>query len=497
MSDPLTRDDLIDVLRRTTDPGWLDPLLQDTDSTAVINALADELAYLSGIGTALCDATTISLAPAGRSGTSLVTITRTASGIGGTIPKGYQFVDARGLLAVVQSDTAVAIGITSLQLSVATLRKTELVNTLSDPGYSISPTNVAVADSGGTNALISVSPAPAGFPPIVSTTFTIVAESTEIDGGASDFLSAHGAERGQARQPNESDEGYRARVRNVPDAVSPAAIAIGALGAAQNVGLPPPVTVEPFNDGASASVKAQYNLDWSDTYFASGILTTAGSADSGSPKVDFFDDMGVDLTNGKVRELVTIREMGCYFREEFPGPLADPDSSRSFFDDGFLDDDVFGFPDLSDHPAVIAALMAVWQECDHKRAAGVRFDVFVDTTTEVEASGTTAAAGPVTVWTLTPPVGKIWWFVHGNFGMDTSAAISQPETNTFYQLRFTFEDGTTLTTPRQFGPFGSRLDAPLVSSSPSQRITMIEGLAGSGGATVRLVGQFLVGEVVV
>lgn len=495
MAEPLTRDQLIAVLQRTMDGGWLQPILDDVDASAFLNALADELAYLSTLGTAACDAATISLAPGGRPGTSTVTISRTASGTTGAIPKGYQFVDARGIVAVAQADTAVPGGATSMDVSVATLRKTETVNTINDPGFTISPVNQPLPDTGGTNALVSPTPAPAGYPPIVTTTFTVVTASTPIDQGASDYLTAHGRERGQERQANESDESYRARIRNIPDAIAPAAISQAVLGAASHAGLPPPVVQEPFGDGATPTLKEQLGLGEFSGLYMSGLVTPAGDADGASPKTDFLDDLGPDPVVGGQHEMVDTRDMGAYFRVVEPGPLQDPDSTRSFRDDAFWDDPVLGFPDLHDHPKVVASLMAVWEEANRKRAAGVRFDLFVDDGQLLFETGSTTAAGPVVVWTTTPPAGKVWWWVYGNASMDTPTPPPQPNTTCFFQLRFTFEDGSTYTTPRQFGPGALRVPAPLPAPGRAQRLTMIEGLAGSSGISVRLVGQLKVSEV--
>lgn len=190
-----TKQDLLDVLTRTMDGSWLDPIMASNDARAAFDAAATALAKISLDGQEGVDNTTITLSAAGRGGSSTVTLTRTASGTSGTIPKGYAFIDPRGFQAVTITDVVVGSGVTSIQVMVETVRKTELVDTVNDPLFVISG-NLPVLDNGGTNALISQTPLPSGYPPIVSTTFTVVASSTPIINGASDWLAAVGRERG-------------------------------------------------------------------------------------------------------------------------------------------------------------------------------------------------------------------------------------------------------------------------------------------------------------
>lgn len=373
-----TKQDLLDVLTRTMDSGWLDPILADADARAIYDAMAAALEQLSRDAQEACDDTTISLSSSGRGGSSTITLSRTASGTSGTIPAGYAFADARGFQAYALSDTTVGSGVTTVQVDVVTIRKTELADTVNDPLFVIAP-NAPVKDGGGTNALIGQSPAPAGFPPIVSTTFTTVSSSTPIQNGSSDWLAAVGRERGQLRQASEDDTAFRLRVRNVPDAVSPKAVSQAVDGAASHVGLPPPVTVECLNMGISQQVLLDNELDWFDSVFFSGTLDTAGNADPASPGVDFMEDIQPDLVNHKTREIVSLREARCYFRISEPLLVQDPDGGgRMFMDDGFLDDPALGFSDVHDSSKLLASLMAIWEEANRKRAAGVRFDVYLE-----------------------------------------------------------------------------------------------------------------------
>jgi hypothetical protein len=473
-----TRQDLLDVLGRTTDPNWIQPILSDPDSAAPVNAAADALVLLSGQAQTACDNTAISTSSAGRGGSSIVTLMRTATGTHGTIPQGYTFIDSRGLLASSLGPTTVNNGDSTVQVAVQTQRKTELVNTITDPLYTIT-SNLAVADSGGTNALIGQTPAPAGYPTIFSTTFTVVASSTAISEGSSDWLSVIGRERGQLRQAGETDGAFRLRVRNVPDAVSPVAIEQEAAAAASHVSLPQPTFLEPFNDGADQSVRDNYGLGWFDCFYLSGLLDSAGNALSTSPKVDFMEDIQPDATNLKVRETVSLREARCYFRESLPGPIPDPTNGSLFWDYGFLDDYTLGYPDIHDSPALLSALMAVWEGCNRKRAAGVRFDVVIDELTRLTGEGNTTNLSATTVFTLTPPVGSLWWLRDGHYGW-SRATIG----NAGASLLFTFEDGSTYQTPTQLRPWALRVIGPLAGvNSTAGRITQIDGKLSSDGFT--------------
>ena len=475
----LTRDDFIDVLRRTTDPGWLDPLLDDPDSAAVIYAICDQLAFLSDALQIACDNGLISLASGGRGGTALVTLTRTSSGIGGTIPKGYQFIDSRGILAVNQTDYTVGAGDLTATLSVTTLRNTELVDTVFDPSFAVSPVNRPVTDTGGTNALISA--VGATDPPIVATTFTTVTSSTEIDGGTSDWLTAHGSERGQLRQANEDEGHYRLRIRNVPDAVTPIAISQAVQGAASHAGLPPFNVEEPFEDGATPALKAANYLSSFDGTFAD-----------------------TDTSADPMREMNDSRTARAYFRLEPTDALNNPDGLGLFADSGFYDDPVFGFADTGLHPKLLSSLMSIWEEANRKRAAGVQFDIYDNGPTQVVKVDNTTSNTLHLQWAGGPASsGTVWIYVDGVFSHDFALA-PQPASGTvpgaFHRIVFTFEDATTWTAPdwalnvEQHLP----LQAALALGMPFKRITSVEGFSETDGThPINLVGEFYVVEVAV
>lgn len=519
MGFPISRDDLIDALRRTTDPGWLDPLLEDPNSAAVLNSLAEILTRVASAAEQGCAQGLISQATGGAPGSSVVSVSR-PSGSVGAVPKGTVFVDPRGVLAVTTVDIPVPAGAAALSLNVVTLRQNEIVNTVNDPDWRFGP-STQVADASNTNPIVIRTTTPHGLAtgqtaritgvlgnlaanainPIVvltSTTFSLtgvvgtgtytgggvvqlspmgllVTSATPILGGTSDFLSAHGNERGTPRQPNEATYPYRLRVRNIPDAVSPVAISLAVQGPAQAVGADPVMVLESLDAGLSATVANRYSLGSINPLFASGT-----SPADGSPAVDFFDD--------PYRETVSAREATCYFRLEPRTLIPDPDTLRFFLDGlSFGDDPVFGYLDIIQHPAVISALMAIWNGANVKRAAGVQFDLELNEAVTLNSRGTTFSATSILVSTLTAPVGSSWMLIDMLAGHDT--ASSSPDSPVLpasmnHSVRFTFADASTYTTAVWTG-YDTQLILPEtllpVLSYPSNRITKIETLAKSDG----------------
>jgi hypothetical protein len=467
------RASLLDLLRRCVDAdGWLAPLLADPDSAAVLLATVDVFArggravdYNGRLGL-------ISDAPGGSAGTASITVARAASGTSGTIPRGYAFLDDRRVALVVQTDVPVAAGDLTVVVPLETLRRCEAVGTEDDASIAISAGNTVVLDALGTTALI----APPGDPAAVATTFQTVAAAGPILAGSTDYLSLHGSERGQARQPGEDTESYRARVRNIPDAVSPLAISQGVQGAASRAGLPPFLVSEPFDDGATPATKADALLG-----SFSGIFGDSG---------DFMDD---PLGPGEVLDRRTAR---AYFRLDPTGPLPAPDGLGFFCDADFCDDPVYGFLDVGQHPAVLASLMSVWEEANRKRAAGVQFDLYGAPPAEVVGVGSTTAGVDTLAWTVLPPAGATWVLVDAHAGHDFAlppqpAAGVVPGSSHF--VRFDFSDGTSFDAPRWALQHEQRLAPSLLLplGFPWKPIVGVRGFAASDGVhPINLVGAF-------
>lgn len=476
---------LLDLLRRNVyADGWLDLVRSDPDGEAATDALLAIFARESQAVDRLGALGLASDAPGGSPGSCILTLSREASGTAGEVPAGYPFVDARGVRAWVATPVPVAAAALEVQVPLVTERRTELVNGEEDFGWRVAPDAFAVVDATSTSTLL----APAGNPTLDDTSFQAFS-ATPVQEGASDWLALHGRERGVRRQPAETTGDFRARVRNIPDAVSPIAVADGVQAAVPVLGLGSALLLEPFDDGATQALKDDHGLgDFSGLYLT-GALTPSISA---SPKADFLDDAGTGF------ELLGFREARAYLRAVVAQPR-NPDGSGLFAGGGYLDDDVFGFLDTGLHPAVVAALMAMWEEVDRKAAAGVQHDIYVDALTYKIGSGATASAGENTVFTLTPPTGRAWmlawaWADHGR-----PSAPADPATMG-HRLTFTFTDATTFSTPVSGLLCSERLDprSPGMVGYPwGKRISQVQGkLTGPGGTTLNMAAALRVLEVV-
>lgn len=437
---------LLALLQRTTDrDGWLQPQLDDPDAAAILGARIAVFARLGPSVAHNAAQATISGASGGSPGTSAVTVARASGATTGTIPKGFSFIDPRGVRAVLQADVIVAAQ-TVLVLPVQTLRQTELVNTELDPDFAIDPGSPVVPGSSG--VLI----APAGSAGLGATSFQTVGPSTKIDGGAADYLSVQGAERGIYRQPGETTAAYRVRVLNIPDAVSPIAIADTVQAAAQQPGIPPLLTLEPFEDGATPTLKALHGL---------------GSFPGIAWDVDFWDDALSGFT-------MFDRRMGrAYFLIQPQDYVVDTQNFGTFWDDMFFDDPVLGYPAGVDAfpPTQSAALLAIANDVDAKRAGGVQFDIQLKAGDLFEGRGTRSANTFGEVVTLTPAAGTIWYLSQVLAGHDSptpSAAIA-------HHLTFDLEGGSSFTTA-DFSQTWTQ-DIP----PPAARVTAVHGFLRSDG----------------
>lgn len=567
-----TFDSLVELLRRTTDEfGWLQPILDDQDSATVLGAMVQVFARL-GVGVDHNGAQgMISTASGGQVGTSTITASRAASGTSGSLPIGYGFIDARGVRAIATLAVAVGSGATHLTIPVATLRKTELVNSEDDPGFMVDPASVVIPD--GTGGVLFAPPAlifaaarvvattnqaltglptidgvplgandrvlltgqalqaqnglwvvasgawarPEDFlvssavlpgmlvpvsqgtthhgqlwqltsaPPYVlgttalafsqvglfATVFTTIGPSDPIAGSAADYLSVWGSERGQLRQTGETETAYRQRVRNMPDAVSPIAVAQSAQQAAQQLGLPPVMVLEPFQDGATPALKAHYGLG------------SFGAIFGDDPFFGFYDDAGSGVF-GVDRRMAT-----AYFEVDLQDLIKDPQGYEFFFDDdGFGDDPVLGFPEGAPSlpPGATAALLALYQDIANKKAGGVQFDVVLYGLTVEIGEGSTNANVATKVFDLAPAAGEIWWVSLAFAGHDCSSILFAPDVSHF--IVYDLEDGSHFQTPTYRGQDTQR--API----PTQRVTGIHGWVRSDGFGVgNLVAWFWVRSV--
>ena len=385
---PATQQDLLDLLTRTTDPGWLSGMLNQPDGHAIVNAWLAIFAQASVAVSGQVDCSMIATAPTGAPGNCTLTLQRTTTGTTGTIPKGYTFVTNLLTSLVVETDTPIGSGQTSVAIPLVTVRQIDLVNTVVpafDDLLTVGAYPDAILGTGNPSPpLDSSGNALLGGTHVAGYSLTYVS-SSPITGASSDWLSAHGAERSCYRQQGEDGESYRARVRLIPDAVSPNAVARAVDGPA-NV-LPTRWLAEPFNDGADPDVRLALNLGWFDSFFWD---------------VDFLDDwLGVPASGAAIgkRPIATLetpgmRESRAYVRLDLVGDLTDPDGFLWYWDAGYFDDTAWGFFDvgvpvvgsgLGAHPVIGAVSDAMLAELRAKLAGGVQSDVYLEDSTQLQA----------------------------------------------------------------------------------------------------------------
>jgi hypothetical protein len=487
----LTASDLVALLQRTTDhQGWLDPILADPDGGTALGASIAMMARAAAAVAYDSAAAAIGTAPGGAPGTTVLSLARAASGTSGTIPQGYLFVDPRGVQLFVSAPVSVASGATTLSIPLSTFRQTEMVNTEDDPDLEVDPDAGIALDSLGTTPLL----APPGTMSIVATTF-LPGVAAQILGGETDWLSVIGKERDQQRQAGEPTESYRARVKSIPDAVSPIAVADAVIGAASRLGIAAMI-LEPFNDGASSALKIQYGLGTFSALFWSST-NTAGTAAAAavSPGKDFFDD------SGDGRQLVDRRTATAYFRVVLENALVDAAGDEMFWDNAFYDDPVLGYPDVGTPPSVNAQVNAIWEEANRKKAGGVSFDVESDVSTVERGSGYTTANTETVVFTIAPASGKAWLLLDAVLGHDSAFATFPPgalvPAGAYHRLSYTTVDGTVFETPAFSGLGSEELTPDRLSALGAARgpIVSVRGIVKSDGTVpVNLVLALYVAE---
>jgi hypothetical protein len=491
----LTPADFLSLLRRTTDTAWLDGLLDTSTGTAILNALFE---IATTVGESVIDGCAdgaISDAPGGRPAMCTVVATRADTTGSALIPKGYRFRTSQGVSLILTMDIAVAVAQGTVVLPMRTVRQSEVVNRIAVDTFSdtleVGDLTNPIVDSTMTAILDTNLSVILGPPGVSHATRTLrYASSTPTIGAAADWLSVLGQERGVLRQPEETEGAYRTRVRNLVDSVSPKAISRAANLIAEKYKVGPVVLEEPFADGATPALKADLFLSEFSGVYLSGTLNPTVS-----PEEDFYSDMGVP------RELVGLREARAYFRLNGNAPQS-TDLQQAFFDGfSFFDDPLFGFPDASLAPAILSALMGIYNTVDTKRAGGVQFDLFIAGPIKKIGVATVTAAAFSTTFTLTPPAGRTWRYLDGHHGADTTpSGVVYDPTTMQVRLRFTFSDTSTFTTPDFVYPWGERwtLEGLQAIGFPvTKKVTEIRGEARSDGVnTINHVGQFVVLELV-
>ena len=439
---PLSQADLLALLKRTTDEGWLAGMLGQPDGQAIVNCWLAVFEAASIAVSKQVDCSMISTAPAGAPGVTTLILSRADATAAGVIPQGYTFVTNLGVELMVATAVQVLTGQAAVALPLITRRMSDLVNTVENAFDDVLDVGDFVDVILGT-----ANPACAFFDAPHGTGTLVYASSTPIVGAIEDWLSAHGDERGCKRQAGEDGESYRARVRLIPDSVSPQAVARALDGASPL--LPERWLVEPFDDGADPAARLALQLGFAD----------APACDHGSDGVPagFCDDwMGTPLASKQplgTCETVGLRESRAYVRVDLLGELQDPDGSVLYCDAGYCDDDRWGYPDVHTHPAIGGAIKALLTELQGKRAGGVQADVYLDIVEFLQASfeAIMPGAGMAMIFDLTAPAGKFW---HLQEGLVTAAPLD-PTTQAIV-LVLVLEDSSVIISPWMPGAFPLR-----------------------------------------
>lgn len=525
--------DYLDLLHRTTDAGWLEPLLEEANSYAILGALTKQAARVSLAGERNCEAGQIMLAPSGRVGVSTLHMAWPGSGVA-TLPQGTIFEDARRLKYVLPQDILLPTGAAPklFDITVESLRKIELVNTVDDPDMRFSPVFIIADATNATPISISTTTvhtyitgavvkivgvegntAANGFWPItVVDNFTFlltgsvgngnfrgvsgyvqpapvsceVLSAEPVFGGNSDWLTVLGRERGIKRQSGEQDASFRARVRNIPDVVTPIGLLEAANGVAQFYGLPTFQLLEPFEDSSTALLDESLGLGAIDSLYYNN--SPAGVGSTALPRPFAWDE---------TVSLLQARREGCaYFQMRPTAVPAYLSLSVAFWDVMFYDDPVAAFFD-TDAASFDAGFAAVYEELFRKRAACVSFDIVipVDTIKYYQGSVSVPGSGEIVAWTATPPTGKAWWLWYVWAGRVAVPAAPHIDA-AYHRFRFTFDDATIYDSPPIYARGTSRITAAdLIAILGSKRISQIEGILGDNGDTLKLVGAIRVVEV--
>jgi hypothetical protein len=513
---------MLEVLKRTCDEGWLTPLLEDPDSAAILQAIAEIGSRMSYSSDHVCETGLLSTAPPGRPGSSIPTgAAQTVPGLPlpstPTLAAGLTFVDARNVLYTLGQTIAVpGIGI-DFSFSVNTFRQTELVDTVDDPIIRFAPSYLV---GGATNAT-----------PIVITTTTInqyvnsevvyiedvlgntaangvwqitiidnqkfslnlsvgngdytgegkvsrapqgvvISSSTPTRGGASDYLTLAAAERTIKRQPFESDSSFRARAVSIPDSVSPVGILEAINGVAQQNDLPQMFLFELFNDLASPTLKADLGMGFIDSLYLDTKYDLVTDTAYAGPFA--WDEL--ISTFGAAEK--------CYFQIRPTGDIASFIVSSGFWDAAFWDDYVYFYYDSLASTSLLPGTNAILEEVNRKKAACSDWDFILPGVEEFYASGLRlvgSLAGLQLAFTAAPPAGFAWdiwesWVGHVRITNSTTGPTWS------HQLKFTFSDAFVGTTTQYFGKDTERFSEQRIKDLFGGRylVTKIEGYTDIG-----------------
>ena len=336
---PITRDELIAVLRRNMADHWIAGLLDDPSSLSLFEGMiAVLLRVQDAIDENLFRGVFI-LSASGKSPASSTLRISRASGGAVTFTTAIRIVDDRGASwrAPVEVDIPASGGAQTVDIPIETERSGYFLN-------SPFPLTYQVVD------------------PLPDAAFSIDASPLPATGGKTPFLDQHGKERQVFRAPSETDDQYANRIRFLVDQVSPKAIAETVPEVLDAF-----LSTKPF-----AELIVRYGMRAVREPFDDGAqLAQTGLQGA---RAAYYDDAFFDDTNGHI--IFDIFDACAFFDVLLPTPV-DPDEPRLFFNDGFFDDAEFGFPDLTPAEAIAAPIAALADELDRRRPACVRFRIIV------------------------------------------------------------------------------------------------------------------------
>jgi len=199
---PITKDELIDVLRRNFEGHWIGGLISDPTSFSIFEGLIAQILRIQDVIDENVNIGGFILTAPGRApATSTVRLFRAGGGAEVVLTTELRFLDNRGQIWRPTIDFTIPFsGVDqTVDVPIRTDRSGYFLNTFEPLTYSI----------------LDVLPDPS---------LIVLVGSDPAVGGKTPFLDQHGKERREFRAPIETDTLYRQRIRFIEDQVSPRAI---------------------------------------------------------------------------------------------------------------------------------------------------------------------------------------------------------------------------------------------------------------------------------
>ena len=340
----LTEAELLEVLERNLDDGWIGGLLEDPSSLSMFNGMAAVCARVQAeqdenFGRGAFILTAPGPAPA----TTTLRLTRNTTQPATTVPTTLRFVDERGAVWRPAADVAAASNtsptVQNVDVLLASERTGYFLNSfeaLTFVALDILPDGFSLADGG-----------------------VAIKEAT---GGTSNMLGLHGSERDCLRASGETDDAYRHRMLLLEEKVSPLALTEVLIEVLDAYDATKVIADQIVRDGLRA---LREPFQDSEQPARRGLM--------GLPPF-FLDDGYLDDPEGDF--LRTAGDAMVWFEVSLPTPVA-PDEDRLFLDDGYLDDPLMGFMDTPLPDSIALAIAALADELNRRRAGGVPFAIYL------------------------------------------------------------------------------------------------------------------------